>query len=459
MIADLKTTRAAPAFAVKCEWAVVRLWEIARIRSEKNHPELPLLSVFLNRGVIAYGEGGGQVHKPGLDLSIYQVVRRGDFVLNNQQAWRGSVGVSKHEGIISPAYVVLALREVLNPRFADYLFQSRDMVAQYVTSSKGVGDIQRDIHIPWLKNVKVPLPTPAEQAEIARFLDWANGRLERAIRAKWKVIALLNEQRQAIIHRAVTFGLDPSVPLKHSGIPWLDQIPQHWEVRPIKRWTKINVLTLGQGTDPDLELRYIDIGAVRTGYLVRAPEVMRFANAPSRARRVLVAGDTIVSTVRTYLKAVWFVGQMVENLIASTGFAVFSPNPELEPEYLHYVLQDASFVDQVTANSIGIAYPAIAETVLARFRVAIPPSRDEQRDVITAIKIRTRPLTTAISRLEREIDLLREYRNRLVADVVTGKLDVHETAVRLPDEVPPETVEDDSDQGDEAETADEEAAV
>lgn len=107
IIRELVPTGAAPNFTVKREWAVVRLWQIARIRSEKNYPELPLLSVFLNRGVIAYGEGGGQVHKPGLDLSVYQLVRRGDFVLNNQQAWRGSVGVSKHEGIISPAYVVL----------------------------------------------------------------------------------------------------------------------------------------------------------------------------------------------------------------------------------------------------------------------------------------------------------------------------------------------------------------
>src|SRR5262245_50120110 len=136
MIADLKPTGGVPSFAVRREWAVVRLWEIARIRSEKDHAELPLLSVFLNRGVIAHTEGGGQVHKPGLNLSIYQVVRRGDFVLNNQQAWRGSVGVSRHEGIISPAYIVLALSGAINPRFADYLLQSRDMVAQYVTSSK-----------------------------------------------------------------------------------------------------------------------------------------------------------------------------------------------------------------------------------------------------------------------------------------------------------------------------------
>ena len=85
-----------------------------------------------------------------------------------------------------------------------------------------------------MRQIPVLVPPPDEQAAIVRFLDWANGRLERAIRAKRKVIALLNEQKQAIIHRAVTRGLDPSVPLKPSGIPWLGDIPQHWEVWQLK---------------------------------------------------------------------------------------------------------------------------------------------------------------------------------------------------------------------------------
>src|SRR5262245_49926197 len=113
MTTQLKSIGSAPDFDVRSDWTVDRLWRVARLHSEKNRAELPLLSVFLNRGVIKYGEGGGQVHKPGQDLSVYQVVHEGDFVLNNQQAWRGSVGVSKYHGIISPAYVVLRLNKVL----------------------------------------------------------------------------------------------------------------------------------------------------------------------------------------------------------------------------------------------------------------------------------------------------------------------------------------------------------
>src|SRR4051812_6775582 len=102
-------------------WSQKHLWSISNPRVERNPGGLPLLSVFLDRGVIPYGEGGGQVHAPSLDLSNYQVVCPGDFVLNNQQAWRGSVGVSRHHGIISPAYIVLRLNGELIPEYANYL--------------------------------------------------------------------------------------------------------------------------------------------------------------------------------------------------------------------------------------------------------------------------------------------------------------------------------------------------
>ena len=359
--------------------------------------------------------------------------------------------VTEIAGDVIPGYHTAILRPSVGILSGGYLFraaQSRAVFSQFKVEAVGV--TLHGISHAKIKSIQIPLPPMAEQVGIVRFLDSADARLDRAVRAKRKVIALLNEQKQAVIHRAVTRGLDDSVTLKPSGIPWVGDIPKHWEVRPIKHWAQINARTLGQSTDPNFEFKYIDIGMVQTGHLIRQPELMQFANAPSRARRILADGDTIVSTVRTYLKAVWFAGKNADNLIASTGFAVFSPNAGVEPEYLHYVLQDAGFVNQVTANSVGIAYPAIAESVLARFRVALPASQKEQREVIAAIKNQTRPISVAISRLEREIELLREYRARLVADVVTGKVDVREAAAQLPDKTPPagEQDENESDNGD-----------
>jgi type I restriction enzyme S subunit len=204
----LKPLGSAPGFQVNEAWQVARLWQIVRTRSEKNRPELNLLSVFLGRGVIPYGEGEGQVHKPSLDLSGYQVVYPGDLVLNNQQAWRGSVGVSNYCGIISPAYLVFSLASSLDFRFADYLFQSRVMVAQYVTSSKGVGDIQRDIHTPWLMNTKVPIPPREKQTAIVAYLDGELPEITHQLSRYEREISLLREFQTRLVADVVIGKLD-----------------------------------------------------------------------------------------------------------------------------------------------------------------------------------------------------------------------------------------------------------
>lgn len=205
---DLQQLGSAPAVQVKSGWETSRLWTVASLRSEKNRPNLALLSVFLGRGVIPYGDGGGQVHKPSLDLSGYQVVYPGDLVLNNQQAWRGSVGVSRYHGIISPAYVVLRLSSKLDPRFAAHLFSSRSVVAQYVTSSKGVGDIQRDLYVPWLKNIRIPIPPLEEQVAIANHLDLRLADVIREVRQSEKEIELVQEFRRRLVSDVVTGKLD-----------------------------------------------------------------------------------------------------------------------------------------------------------------------------------------------------------------------------------------------------------
>lgn len=193
---------------VPVSWDVKPLCTISSIRNELNPNNLPLLSVFLNMGVILYEQGGGQVHAPSLDLSNYQVVRKGDFVLNNQQAWRGSVGVSPYEGIISPAYFVLKLADCLDPVFANYLMRSRVMVDQYVVASKGVGDIQRTVFWPFLRKSLVPIPDMAEQKKIVEFLQKETASLDGAILNITKEINLLSEYRTRLMSDVVTGKLD-----------------------------------------------------------------------------------------------------------------------------------------------------------------------------------------------------------------------------------------------------------
>ncbi|MFZ2399609.1 MAG: restriction endonuclease subunit S [Smithella sp.] len=184
------------------------------------------------------------------------------------KAWQGSMGIAPCDGIVSPAYFVYDFN-ISNRSFGQALLRSKPYVSHFAQASDGVRIGQWDLTIAFMRQIPVLVPHEEEQAAIVRFLTWANNRLERAIKAKQKQIEILDEQKQAIIHRAVTRGLDPSVPLKPSGIPWLGDIPLHWKVKPLKRWSEINVRSLSEATDPDLEFRYVDISAVKNGNLVR----------------------------------------------------------------------------------------------------------------------------------------------------------------------------------------------
>ena len=440
MIADLKPLGSAPRVLVNEAWRTPRFGRISKLRTEKNRPKLDLLSVFLGRGVIPYAEGGGQVHKPSLDLSGYQVVRQGDLVLPNQQAWRGSVGVSKYDGIISPAYLVFTLGAHLNADFANYLFQSGVMVNQFVTSSKGVGDIQRDIHNPWLKNVRVPVPTLEEQTAIVRFLDYVNQRIRRHIRAKQKLIELLEEQKQAIIHRAVTRGLDPDIPLKPSGVEWLGDVPEHWEIRRLGD-SVADCVNGVWGSEPngldDLPcVRVADFDRHRLRVRMETPTIR--AIAPNeRRRRMLKSGDLLleksgggnqqpVGVVMLYdhdVPAVCsnFVARMPVNEGFDSGFLTF----------LHSALY------AIRLNTRSIKQTTGIQNIDASAYLGQPvsfPHLSEQTVIVEYLDKATADIDTAIGRARREIELLPEYRTRLVADVVTGKLDVREAAASLPEE-------------------------
>jgi type I restriction enzyme S subunit len=202
--APMTQTIAAAELSAPSHWHVVSFWTVVRQVSRAGMPEEGLLSVYLDRGVIPYSEGGGLVHKPSETLDEYQLVEPGNFVLNNQQAWRGSVGVSKHRGIVSPAYLVFELSSRLDPDFANYQFREQRFVDEMMLSSQGVGDIQRQVKWPLLRYAKVFLPPIEEQRAIVAYLNRATARIDALIARVERSIDLLREHRTALITAAVT---------------------------------------------------------------------------------------------------------------------------------------------------------------------------------------------------------------------------------------------------------------
>jgi len=289
----------------------------------------------------------------------------------------------------------------------------------------------------------IHMPPTEEQAAIVRFLDWANGRLERAIRTKWKVIALLTEQKQAIIHRSVTRGLDTFVPLKPSGVPWLGEIPKHWEVRRL-RFCICGKLAYGANAaaefdNPDWP-RYLRITDFKSDGSLR-PETFR-SLPPVIAKDYLVEDGDILFARSGATVGKAFLVRTDTTKACYAGYLIRArPNKDIVlSEYLFAFTQSTAFSRWRDATFNRATIQNIGADKYADLAVILPPI-EEQQAILDSIETALSPIRATITRLEREIELLREYRTRLIADVVTGKLDVREIASQLPEEVTTETTE------------------
>jgi len=210
---------------------------------------------------------------------------------------------------------------------------------------------------------------------------------------------------------------------KDSGVEWLKVVPKHWEVTPLKRFVAINSEVLSEATSPDFDFLYIDIGNVNEGGIIAIPERVRFGQAPSRARRIIRQGDTIISTVRTYLKAIAFMQDQAHDLIASTGFAVLSPYRKTLPKYIFYLVQSHTFINQVSANSYGVNYPAITPGQLGNLKLAITRDRKEQEAIVAFLDRKLTDIDRFIANKERLIALLKEQKAAIINRAVTKGID------------------------------------
>jgi len=209
-------------------WGRRRMKFLFKERVQKGFPDEPLLAATQSKGVVRKADYGTRTVTATKDFHLLKLVQMGDYVIS-LRSFEGGIEVAYCRGIISPAYTILAPSQDAAQGYYSRFFKSPDFISSLTLFVTGIREGQ-NIDYERLSRAYMPLPPVEEQIAIGRFLDWANGRLERTMRAKRKVIELLNEQKQAIIQSAVTRGLDLAVPLKPSGIPWLGDIPQHWEV-------------------------------------------------------------------------------------------------------------------------------------------------------------------------------------------------------------------------------------
>ena len=394
--------------------------------------EEELLTVSSARGVVPRSSAKVTMFKAE-SYAGHKLCWPGDLVINSLWAWGGGLGVAQHHGIISTAYSVYRGRPTaqINPRFLHELVRSSAFHWELQVRSKGVWISRLQLTDTSFLDAPIPLPPPEEQAAIVRFLDHANRKIDGFIRAKRKLIGLLNEQKQAIIHRAVTRGLDPDVKLRPSGIPWLGDIPKHWEVTRIKYLLREVDNRSSMGKEPLLSMR------MHHGLVVFAEHFTRPPQAATLVGFKIVRPRQFVVNRMQAGNGVIFPSCLDITGLVSPDYAVFDPIADVNVDYLGELFRTGALRVKFRSESKGLGtgtsgFMRLYNDRFGAIHIALPP-RKEQDEILKGIGEQSADINTAIARTEREIALMQEYRTRLTADIVTGKLDVREAAAKLPD--------------------------
>jgi len=425
---------------IPTHWKSIKLGKIGRFSAsgidKKSDPsEVPVrmvnyTDVYGNNSLAISSSEGLMETTADSDKAKEHSLRKGDVLFTPSSETEKDIGVSVvvtndlQETVYS--YHLIRFRAASNSGlslgFRKYFCNSHEVLSQFSKLCKGTTRqiLGRDDFC----NIGITLPPEEEQVKIARFLDQKTAQIDALITKKEQMIELLKEERAAVINQAVTKGLDPNVEMKDSGIKWLGTIPKHWHLKKIKYVSRVNKESLSETTAHGYEFYYIDIGNVDLEEGFKLGEKIKFDGAPSRARRIVRKGDSIVSTVRTYLKAIAYIEDNCTDLIVSTGFAVVTPCDVFVPRFLYFVLRSERFIDRVCALSVGVSYPAINATELADIVVWYPDDKNEQSKIVDYLDKKTAQIDGQISREERSIELLKEYRTALISEAVTGKIDV-----------------------------------
>lgn len=361
-----------------------------------------------------------KITEDGLHNCSARIVPKGSIVISTR-APIGYVAIAEVPLCTNQGCKSLVPTKVINNKYFYYWMHS----ISFYLNVLGQGTTFLELSNSSLSVVELLTPSINEQKAIANFLDIKTAGIDGLIADKEKLIELLQEKRQAIITEAVTKGLNQNVKMKDSGIEWIGEIPEHWRLSKIKYESLINNKTLSESTDDDYEIEYIDISSVTSIGGINDVQSLNFKDAPSRARRILSKGDTIVSTVRTYLKAIAFIENTQSNLICSTGFAVLTPLSKVVPKYLFYLMRSEKYVNEIVRRSVGVSYPAVNASDIGDLECALP-DRDEQMYIVEYLDNFTMQINQLVNDIQLQIQKLKEYRQSLISEAVTGKIDVRE---------------------------------
>lgn len=399
---------------IPSHWELLKMKYAFKERSEKNHPNEEPLCATQSRGVIPQSLYEGRVVVVNKGFEGLKLVKVGDFVIS-LRSFQGGIEYAYYQGIISAAYTVLQPKESDMAPYFKYMFKSHDYIQLLQTCVTGIREGQ-NINYPLLAKKAVPIPPMEEQHAIVSYLDTKCSKLDTFISNKEKEITLLQEMKQRVIADAVTRGLNPNVKFKPTNIPWLPEIPEHWNMVKLKALTfegknknkdnlETNVLSLSYGKI--IRKKNINEGLVPADYatyqIVEPNDIiLRLTDLQNDHRSLrcgLVKERGIITSAYTCLKK-------------KHGVA----------EYF-YLLLHSYDIKKVFYSMGGGLRQSMNYSEITRLIVPIPPI-EEQHAIVSYITERTAKIDSLIGKLNKEIECVKEYKQRLISDVVTGQIKV-----------------------------------
>lgn len=351
----------------------------------------------------------------------HKICRSGDLAINTLWAWMAALGVSRQTGLVSPAYGVYRQLDPANyhPDFIDFLLRTPGYAAEYRRRSTGITTSRLRLYP--FEFLRIPLlqPPREEQETIVSYLHDHGALVLRFVRNRRRLIEALNEQKQAIVNQAVTRGVNGAVALKPSGVECSENGPPHWEQRRLKYLVRNVNEQISEKLPDDLYLALEHIESW-TGRIIQPAGDVSFDSQVKRFE----PNDVLFGKLRPYLAKV--TRPEIKGVCVSEFLVLRTRQPRVLPEFLEQKLRSEQIITAVNGSTFGAKMPRAEWTFIGNLTIAFPPTHDEQRAILRTISEQTAALAAAINYARREIELVSEYRTRLIADVVTGKLDVRD---------------------------------
>lgn len=426
---------------IPTHWEMKRLKGVFAMRKERNNPIQTdfILSLTAKQGVVPYAEKeGAGGNKPKDDLTQYNICRENDLLVNCMNVVSGAAGVSRYYGAISPVYYAFYPRGDENIWYYHYIFRLITFQRSLIGLGKGIlmhesdegvlTSVRMRISMNYLGNVMLPIPPREEQNQMVRYLDWKTSEINKLISNRKKYVTEIKTLKKSIIDDVVKCGLDDNACKKSSGVYWLGDIPEHWDVVRLKK-----LVTLSTEKTTDSSAPYIGMENVEswTGRYVPSTEIN-----PEGTSNVFHAGDILFGKLRPYLAKVF----MPDNDGICSGEFLVLKNIKIDKRFLMYYLLSPSLIDIVNSSTYGAKMPRANWNFIGNCAITVP-SLNEQKEIADYLDRITGQIDSLVKTTESQIESLYDLKNRIISDVVTGKIDVRDAVI--PEYEYAEEIEDD----------------